>query len=466
MKTWLSLLCYSNRPADLDRWLDSLYENCEDPKGIELSLTVEEFPSERNFGRWGNVKFTLVKPKQYSINELAEICYKQSESPYIFLSGDDTICKTNAWDLIFKLELEKYDDKIVLVYPNDLMFGKFLALYPVTSREVMDAVPWPVPYKRYAIDDTIFDIVPRSRRIYLEHVVMEHLHYNETGPGHPFMKNGKLVYYPINQEVMAIERPMYNKLQPQRDAIRLGLERKMAAPDSKIMICVPTAEHARLAVFYDYFNALEKPPGTMMTFSHGQSPARNRNIMIKTALEQGATHCMFFDDDLGFDPDIMVRLLAHNVDICSGLYLLRNYPHLPIAFDQAFDDGKCKHMFLEPGMKGLTEVVNIGLGCCLIKTDVFRQMEEPWIRLGDPEKDHWCDDISFFNRARKQGFKLHVDLEVTAWHFISGMIRPRRDEQGNWFTLYNTFSHESFQVPQQIPTKEEIAKAVAELQNA
>ena len=232
--------------------------------------------------------------------------------------------------------------------------------------------------------------------------------------------------------------------------------------NQKVLIAVPTGEMARRADFYDYYNQLIRPEGTIQTFAHGASPARNRNIMIKVALEHECTHILFLDDDMAFKPDLLTRLLAHDKDIVSGLYLMRNYPHLPVMFDEAFDDGKCKFAFLNKGKQGLVEVVNIGLGACLIKTDVFRNMEEPWITLGECEKDHWCDDIAFFNRARKAGYKMYVDLEAPCGHFMSAVIWPTRNPQGEWFTLYNTNSSECFQVAQNVPAEEDIAEALRE----
>jgi hypothetical protein len=459
--TWLSLLCPSCRPHDLKNWLDSLHKNCVNPKGIELSLTLEHQLDPNEFERWGGVKVTYVTHGQYNINQLTEICYKQSTSPYIFLSGDDTICHFFNWDGIFHTHLIKYKDKVVLVYPNDLIFGENLACYPVTSRVVMDSVAWPVPFERYAIDDTIFDIVPRERRIYLRHVVMEHLHLVENPPGMPVEKNGKTFYYPHEPEAMGRDRTLFRKLQGQRDEIR----RKLALiaglnMSNRVMLCVPTGEFARRADFYDYFNALEKPEGTMMTFSHGQSPARNRNIMIQMALDNNATHCLFLDDDMAFKPDLLIKLLAHDKDIVSGLYLMRNYPHMPVMFDAAYDNGSCRFRFVRPEDSGLIEVVNIGLGACLIKTDVFKQMPKPWITLGECEPDHWSDDISFFNRCRKMGFKMYVDLDIPCGHMLSAIIWPDRDEKGNWYTMYNTGAPEAFRVPQRIPTDEEMERSL------
>lgn len=230
--------------------------------------------------------------------------------------------------------------------------------------------------------------------------------------------------------------------------------------DTKVLIAIPTAEFARRADFYDYFNMLEKPIGTICTFSHGQSPARNRNIMIEQALANDCSHIMFIDDDVAFKPDSLIKLLAHDKDMVSGLYLMRNYPHFPILFDESYDDGRCKFSFLEKGRKGLVEAVNCGLGAALIKIEVFKTMPKPWITLGELEKDHWCDDISFFNRARKLGFKLFVDLDIPFGHMNTAIIWPDRDPEGNWFTAYNTGGTEVFKVPQVVPTYEQIEEGL------
>jgi hypothetical protein len=463
--TWLSLLIPSCRPNDLKQWLDSLYINCTDPSRIELSLTLESELPKEEVARWGNVIVRIVSHGEFNINQLTEICYKQSTSPYIFLSGDDTICHSFGWDEIFKHHVSKYSDGIVLVYPNDTIFGQNLACYPCTSRLIMDSVKWPVPFERYAIDDTIFDIVPRERRIYLSHVKMEHLHLVDNPPGTPVIKNGKTFYYPHDVPAMMRDRLLYQNLQAERDAIRKKLEIQAGLyKDLKVVIALPTGEFARRADFYDYLNAIEKPEGTIIVTSHGQSPARNRNIMIKIALEQNASHILFIDDDMAFRPDNLKKLLGHDKDIVGGLYLHRNFPHLPIMFDEAYSDGRCKNTFLRTGTEGLIKVKNMGLGCALIKTEVFKTMPEPWITLGELEKDHWSDDISFFNRARGHGYEIFVDTDVVCGHIMSAIIWPHKDvNTGQWFTSYNTGSDQMFMVAQHMPNEEELKQQIKDL---
>lgn len=207
---------------------------------------------------------------------------------------------------------------------------------------------------------------------------------------------------------------------------------------SKVFIAVPTGEFARRADFYDYFGLMDKPEGTIIAFSHGQSPARNRNVLIDQALEHGATHILFLDDDVIVPKDIIAKLIRHDKDIVTGLYLLRNFPHKPIIFSYADEKGACTHRFIAPDEpEGLIPIINCGLGCCLIKIEVFQTMPRPWITLGELEKDHWCDDIAFFNRARDYGFSLFCDLSVRVGHIASCVIYPEYSD-GKWLTSYDT----------------------------
>jgi GT2 family glycosyltransferase len=175
-----------------------------------------------------------------------------------------------------------------------------------------------------------------------------------------------------------------------------------------------------------------------MTTAHGPSPARNRNIIIEQALENNCTHIFFLDDDTAFEPDLLYRLLRHDKDMISGLYLMRNYPHQSIIFDVVKEDGSAHWYSLPKNCQELIEVVGAGLGAALIKTDVFRALEKPWIRIGELEKDHWCDDLGFYRRARAAGFKLFCDTTALVGHMASVTIYPQRAPDGTWLVSYDT----------------------------
>lgn len=215
----------------------------------------------------------------------------------------------------------------------------------------------------------------------------------------------------------------------------------------KVLIGYPTADIGRNPEFYDYINLLDKPESSLLVSTHGQSPARNRNQIIDAALQFECTHVMFFDDDIAMAPDTVNRLLAHDVDMVTGLYLMRAFPHQPIIFDGNVGTLP-KWRYLQPGDSGLIPITNAGLGCALIKTDVFRAMEKPYVRIGQIELDHWSDDIDFFNRARAAGFKLYCDLNVRCGHMGKAVFWPTMDKDGNWMTTYDTRGMSTVSIPQ------------------
>lgn len=235
----------------------------------------------------------------------------------------------------------------------------------------------------------------------------------------------------------------------------------------KVVIGIPTMEMARIAKFYDFLFSIDKPEGTTISLAHGQSPAANRNAIIDMALEADATHIFFIDDDVLIPKDALPRLLAHDKDIVSGLYLMRNFPHAPIAFNAALNDGRCRFKFLRTGEKGLVEVVGFGLGCCLIKMDVFKKMEKPWIRIGQLNAQEWNDDIEFFNRARElYDYKLWLDLDIQCGHVATVTLWPQCREDGDWVTIYDTQGRGNAAflaaTPQQIYGNDEYEKYVDE----
>lgn len=223
----------------------------------------------------------------------------------------------------------------------------------------------------------------------------------------------------------------------------------------KVLIGIPTAGYSRNDSFYDYYNLLEKPEGTICTFARGQSPARNRNLMIKQALKHDCTHILFIDDDLAVPSDLLLRLMKHDKDVVTGLYLMRSFPHQPIIFDHFVKEEHIKFQWKFPvdGENGLVPIVNCGLGCALIKTDVFRALEEPWITLGEIEKDHWCDDTAFFPKVTKAGFEIFCDLSIQCGHMAQVIVRPEYVD-GKWFVSYDTNGTSKITFPLPIPEPE------------
>lgn len=205
----------------------------------------------------------------------------------------------------------------------------------------------------------------------------------------------------------------------------------------KIMIAIPTAGFSRNDSFYDHLAIMYKPEGSVQSFARGQSPARGRNMLIQQAINHNCTHILFLDDDVSVKPDLIENLSRHDKDVVTALYLMRNFPHRPIIFDETLSDGSAKWHHLSDDETGLIEIVACGLGACLIKIEVFKALEQPWIRLGELEKDHWCDDIGFFRRVKLAGFRIYCDLDVQVGHMLQATVWPDR-QNCKWLTTYDT----------------------------
>lgn len=224
----------------------------------------------------------------------------------------------------------------------------------------------------------------------------------------------------------------------------------MVDTNPKILVGLATSEYIRRADFLPYFLALDKPAGTLISTVHGQSPARSRNLIIEQALANDVTHILFIDDDMAIPPDTLIRLFNHDKDVVSALYILRSYPHFPAAFDKFYEDGRCRFMFLDKNVKGLVPIVNCGLGCVLIKIDVFKKLKSPWVTLGSIIKDGWCDDIAFFNKVREAGFEMFCDTDARVGHMHSLVLWPSCHDEV-WYTEYKN-DNGNILVPQTLPT--------------
>lgn len=222
---------------------------------------------------------------------------------------------------------------------------------------------------------------------------------------------------------------------------------------NKVLIGVTTGEYARRADFYDYYNLLNKPSETLALFNHDRSPAKGRNMLIDVAKDQHCTHILFIDDDMAYKPEALNQLLEHDVDIVSGVYVSRAYPHAPIIYDIADESGAAFPMYLMGNEQRLKPIVAAGLGFVLIKMNVFKRLEKPYIRLGELNPEEWCDDIGFFKRVREAGIRSYVDMKCCIGHMGTMIIWPN-EKDGSWYSGYDTGGSGAINTPQIAPKPE------------
>jgi len=147
-----------------------------------------------------------------------------------------------------------------------------------------------------------------------------------------------------------------------------------------------------------------------------------RNHLCQMTLDNGFDYCLMLDSDIVAPNDTILRLLAHNLPIVSGMYHRRSPPHsIPVMIK----DGQWVTQFPQ---NALIEVDYVGSGCLLIHRSVLEQMPpiEPghhWFcwrvdRKGIMEPGECLsEDFTFCRYAKKTlGVKTIVDTSIQCRH--------------------------------------------------
>lgn len=389
--------------------------------------------------REGNIVYCFSPPSKYR-STFHEKPMLEATGRFMMMANDDIEFVTKDWDRL--IPYEDYPDDYVLFHFRDNYFNSRFACHPIFSRKLRDNFPSILAplYQITKCDNTIWDVHPAARRIYLDNIELIHHH---TDWGEPY----KQAYLDDNVE--------YALHQEERIKIRNHICREIGMK-IKILMVIPTGEMARKATFYDHFNMIQKPEGTVVMFVHGQSVAANRNQGIKAALEYGCTHIFFLDDDVIAKPDILFQLLKHQKEVVCALQLARNYPHRPYLFDKSIEGGKFRWWTLEGDASGLIPIKAAGLGAILIRTEVFTQLDLPYFRLGQISAEDLGEDLDFFNRINKLGIQSYCDLDCRVGHVATATIWPEQ-VKGAWYVTYDTegpstinFLHTEQKVPESV----------------
>jgi len=205
--------------------------------------------------------------------------------------------------------------------------------------------------------------------------------------------------------------------------------------DPKVLVATATTDRVRVSQFYDHLKDLIMPPGSATSQNRNASIARARNDLVGEMLEGGYTHIFFLDDDHAFAPDVLMRLLAHQSYVVSGLYTQKVAPFGPVLVSRFDGSGQGYRLILRPGMNGLITVAGCGMGCCLIERSVLVRLTTPWFVCGTPIADQIAEDFTFCRRVSSElDLSIWADLDTRVGHYTQGAIWPAVGPDGGWIT--------------------------------
>lgn len=191
----------------------------------------------------------------------------------------------------------------------------------------------------------------------------------------------------------------------------------------KVAICIPSSETWKAQFAFQAFCLAVESTNAgidLVPINHrGGDAAENRNNMVRLGREQKVEWFLFFDADMTFPPDALVRLLRWNIDVVGADYRYRAHPFTKIGTNPV-DSRPYPLDHVDP-TEGLVERGMLGLGLLLVRAGVFEKLPAPWFaRTWIPEQatpdnpyGFATDDCYFCHYCRYHGFKVWCDMGLT-----------------------------------------------------
>jgi GT2 family glycosyltransferase len=193
----------------------------------------------------------------------------------------------------------------------------------------------------------------------------------------------------------------------------------MNTDELKILIAVPSMDTVA-AGFAQSLATLHKVGQCSVRFVCGSLIYDARNKLAAQAIKMEADYIMWFDSDMVFEPDTLVRLLEtaekEDAHIVSGLYFRRSAPYTPVAFGTLeISDDKTEWTDYEGELTGVHKVGGAGFGCVLTDAQVILECFGKYGTCFSPI-GHVGEDLSFLWRAKQLGYDTYLDCDVKCGH--------------------------------------------------
>jgi glycosyl transferase/beta-hydroxylase protein BlmF len=226
--TKISILCPTReRPEQVIRLIESILVNANNPELIEILFYIDQddvtFP---NLDRFGYTVRVFQGPRTW-ISNAQNFLYSHCHGEVIMTAADDMVFRTAGWDSVVSAAFESIPDKIALVYGNDLgtHAGK-IATHGFFHRNWVETLGTWVQPGRGSLWDLWSTENARilERLIFLEDLIIEHVHYRQSRVGADFDNT-----YSFVRSMNSSFRPeiTYKKLKRERRIDRILLSEKM-----------------------------------------------------------------------------------------------------------------------------------------------------------------------------------------------------------------------------------------------
>lgn len=177
-----------------------------------------------------------------------------------------------------------------------------------------------------------------------------------------------------------------------------------------------------------------KPNGTKIVWAYGSLQSTACNNIVDNF--EGDWLWIMGDDHV-FRPDMLLRLLDHDVDIVVPLCVQKHPPFLPVVHESLEPSGRFNMIDLTKHKEEkLVEVYAAGSAGMLIKRHVLEAMEKPIFEFGRIGQENVGEDLLFCHKAQEAGFKVHCDLSLKLGH-LRPITLTSEMKDGKWGVVFD-----------------------------
>jgi hypothetical protein len=137
-----------------------------------------------------------------------------------------------------------------------------------------------------------------------------------------------------------------------------------------------------------------------------------RERLATMAVDLGAEYTLWLDSDMVFPATTAVRLMSHNEDIVAANYLRRQLPVKGVAYETI---GDWEHPLDFDVYDSLVPVEGVGMGCMLMKTEIFSELPKPWFdfQWSPQSNDFLGEDMVLCQKIAATGRTIKIDTVLS-----------------------------------------------------
>ena len=195
----------------------------------------------------------------------------------------------------------------------------------------------------------------------------------------------------------------------------------------KILIAVPTYESIQPATFKSIYGLDRCGQWVVFDYSQGYDVATARNRIANEAKSEQADYVLMVDNDVILPSEALRFLLDEPVDVCLGFYAHR-WGNVYDGRTNVCRLGEYNYtdMYKVDEIRSLREsgvkrekIHGGGLGCALIRTDVFERIAYPYFSWTHYQDGNVLgEDLNFCERCKEQGIPIFFDPRVGCEHLF------------------------------------------------